>query len=39
MHAWGMGRPRLSLEVAAKDQKELAKLLSGGVKQVLQTQI
>jgi hypothetical protein len=29
-----MGRPSLSIEVAPKDQKELAKLLSGGVQQV-----
>jgi len=29
-----MGRPPLSIDVAAKDQKEIAKLLSGGVQQV-----
>ena len=29
-----MGRPPLKIEVAPKDQKELAKLLSGGVQQV-----
>ena len=29
-----MGRPPLSIDVAPKDQKELAKLLSGGVQQV-----
>ena len=29
-----MGRPPLSIEVTPKDQKELAKLLSGGVQQV-----
>jgi len=29
-----MGRPPLSIEVKPKDQKELAKLLSGGVQQV-----
>ena len=29
-----MGRPPLSIEVTQKDQKELAKLLSGGVQQV-----
>jgi transposase len=29
-----MGRPPLNIEVAQKDQKELAKILSGGVQQV-----
>lgn len=29
-----MGRPPLSIEVTQKDQKELARLLSGGVQQV-----
>src|SRR4030095_14671095 len=29
-----MGRPPLSIQVTSKDQKELAKLLSGGVQQV-----
>ena len=29
-----MGRPPLSIDIAPKDQKELAKLLSGGVQQV-----
>jgi putative transposase len=29
-----MGRPPLSIDVASKDQKELVKLLSGGVQQV-----
>src|ERR1035438_7275348 len=29
-----MGRPPLSIDIASKDQKELAKLLSGGVQQV-----
>ncbi len=29
-----MGRPPLSIDVAPKDQKELAELLSGGVQQV-----
>ena len=29
-----MGRPPLRIDVTAKDQKELAKLLSGGVQQV-----
>ncbi len=29
-----MGRPPLSIEVTQKDQKELAKMLSGGVQQV-----
>jgi transposase len=29
-----MGRPPLSIDVAPKDRKELAKLLSGGVQQV-----
>ena len=29
-----MGRPPLSIEVKTKDQKELARLLSGGVQQV-----
>jgi len=29
-----MGRPPLSIDVTARDQKELAKLLSGGVQQV-----
>ena len=29
-----MGRPPLSIDVAPKDQKELTKLLSGGVQQV-----
>jgi hypothetical protein len=29
-----MGRPALSIDIAPKDQKELAKLLSGGVQQV-----
>src|SRR4051812_9468075 len=29
-----MGRPHLSIDVTPKDQKELAKLLSGGVQQV-----
>jgi putative transposase len=29
-----MGRPPLSIDVTAKDQKELANLLSGGVQQV-----
>lgn len=29
-----MGRPPLSIDVTPKDQKELAKLLSGGVQQV-----
>jgi putative transposase len=29
-----MGRPPLSIEIASKDQKELAKLLSSGVQQV-----
>src|SRR5262245_13025372 len=29
-----MGRPPLSIDVATKDRKELAKLLSGGVQQV-----
>ena len=29
-----MGRPPLSIEVTQKDQRELAKLLSGGVQQV-----
>src|SRR3954452_1108001 len=28
-----MGRPPLSIDIAPKDQKELAKLLSGGVQQ------
>jgi hypothetical protein len=26
-----MGRPPLSIDIASKDQRELAKLLSGGV--------
>jgi putative transposase len=30
----GMGRPPLSIDIARKDQRELAKLLSGGVRQV-----
>lgn len=30
----GMGRPPLSIKVTQKDQKELAKLPSGGVQQV-----
>ena len=30
-----MGRPALRIEVTAKDRKELAKLLGGGVQQVL----
>ena len=34
MHTRGMGRPPLSIDVTPKDQKELAKLLSGGVQQV-----
>src|SRR4051812_40724449 len=29
-----MGRPPLSIDIAPKDQKELAKLLNGGVQQV-----
>jgi putative transposase len=29
-----MGRPPLSIAITSKDQKELAKLLSGGIKQV-----
>ena len=29
-----MGRPPLSIDITAKDQKELAKFLSGGVQQV-----
>jgi len=29
-----MGRPPLSINIASKDQKELAKLMSGGVQQV-----
>jgi len=29
-----MGRPPLSIDIAPKDQRELAKLLSGGVQQV-----
>src|SRR5664279_3205054 len=29
-----MGRPPLSIDIAAKDQNELAKLLSGGVQEV-----
>ena len=29
-----MGRPPLSIDITSKDQKELAKLLSGGVQQV-----
>src|SRR6202166_3945921 len=29
-----MGRPPLSIDIAPKDQKELGKLLSGGVQQV-----
>jgi putative transposase len=29
-----MGRPPLSIDVTPQDQKELAKLLSGGVQQV-----
>ena len=29
-----MGRPPLSIDIARKDQRELAKLLSGGVQQV-----
>ena len=29
-----MGRPPLSIDIAPKDQKELTKLLSGGVQQV-----
>jgi putative transposase len=29
-----MGRPPLTIDVTPKDQKELAKLLSGGVQQV-----
>ena len=29
-----MGRPSLTIDVTPKDQKELAKLLSGGVQQV-----
>jgi putative transposase len=29
-----MGRPSLRIEVSAKDQKELQKLVSGGVQQV-----
>jgi len=33
-HTRGMGRPPLSIDVTPKDQKELAKLLSGGVQQV-----
>jgi putative transposase len=33
-HTRGMGRPPLSIDIASKDQKELAKLLSGGVQQV-----
>jgi hypothetical protein len=33
-HTRGMGRPPLSIDIASKDQKELTKLLSGGVQQV-----
>ena len=33
-HTRGMGRPPLKIEVAPRDQKALAKLLSGGVQQV-----
>ena len=29
-----MGRPPLSIDIAPKDQKDLAKVLSGGVQQV-----
>jgi hypothetical protein len=29
-----MGRPPLSIDIKPKDQKELTKLLSGGVQQV-----
>ena len=34
VHTWGMARPALRIEVTAKDQKKLRKLLSGGVQQV-----
>ncbi len=34
VHTRGMGRPPLSIDIAPKDQRELAKLLSGGVQQV-----
>jgi putative transposase len=33
-HTKGMARPILRIEVSAKDQKELRKLVSGGVQQV-----
>ena len=33
-HTKGMARPALRIEVSAKDQKELRKLVSGGVQQV-----
>ena len=33
-HTVGMARPPLRIEVTAKDQKELKKVLSGGVQQV-----
>jgi putative transposase len=33
-HSRGMGRPPLRIDIAPKDQKELAKLLSSGVQQV-----
>jgi hypothetical protein len=33
-HTWGMARPALRIDVTKKDQKELRKLLSGGVQQV-----
>ena len=34
VHTWGMARPVLRIEVTRKDQKELRRLLSGGVQQV-----
>ena len=34
VHTWGMARPALRIEVTRKDQKELRRLLSGGVQQV-----
>ena len=32
LHTQGMARPALRIEVPKKDQKELKKLLSGGVR-------
>jgi hypothetical protein len=33
-HTLGMARPALRIQVSAKDQKELEKLVSSGVQQV-----